>query len=100
MTFTNSHDAPSPHDQAIMTDSVSASGRGSSKGYRSYLVRFWHSTDQSAWHASAQCVQTGSTVRFGDVASLLAFLQTEVTGTPEAHATGVRSEADNLQEEL
>ena len=69
-------------------------------GYRSYLVRFWHSTEQGAWHASAQCVQTGSTVRFGDVASLLAFLQTEVTVAPGAPAAGVRTENGNFQEEL
>jgi hypothetical protein len=68
--------------------------------YRSYLVRFWHSTEQGAWHASAQCVQTGSTVRFGDVQSLLAFLQGEVTGTPGTQAAGVSTKVGNLQEEL
>ena len=47
-------------------------------GYRSYLVRFWQSTEQGGWHASAQCVQTGNTVLFGDVASLFAFLQSEI----------------------
>ena len=87
-----------------MTDSGSASGMSSnpgiSRGYRSYLVRFWHSTEQGAWHASAQCVQTGSTVRFGDVASLLAFLQLELTGTPGAQAEGICTEVGNLQEEL
>lgn len=46
--------------------------------YRSYLVRLWQSSEQGAWRASAQCVQTGGTVLFGDVESLLAFLQTEV----------------------
>jgi hypothetical protein len=69
-------------------------------GYRSYLVRFWQSTEQGTWRASAQCVQTGITVRFGDVVSLLAFLQMEVTGTPPAHDPGVRTEVGDLQEEL
>ena len=50
--------------------------------YRSYLVRFWQSNQQGSWRASAQCVQTGNTVLFGDVASLLTFLQTETTGKP------------------
>ena len=49
--------------------------------YRSYLVRFWQSNEQGRWRASAQCVQTGSTLRFGDVESLLAFLEAEVTDT-------------------
>lgn len=58
--------------------------------YRSYLVRFWQSHEQGCWRAVAQCVQTGSTVRFGDVASLLAFLQSEIekipTTSPPEHA--------------
>lgn len=41
--------------------------------YRSYRVRFWQSNEQGCWRASAQCVQTGETVRFGDVESLLLF---------------------------
>lgn len=48
--------------------------------YRSYLVRFWQSNEQGCWRASAQCVQSGSTVHFGDVASLVAFLQMEISG--------------------
>jgi hypothetical protein len=85
-----------------MTNSVTGSITGpiAARGYRSYLVRFWQSTEQGAWHASAQCVQTGNTVRFGDVVSLLAFLQLEVTGKPPADATGVRTEVGNFQEEL
>jgi hypothetical protein len=50
--------------------------------YRSYLVRFWQSNAEGCWRASAQCVQTGSTLLFGDVASLLAFLQSEIGGKP------------------
>lgn len=65
-----------------MTD-AQASGL-TSKMYRSYLVRFWQSNEQGRWRASAQCVQTGATVLFGDVASLLAFLQTEVQGKTQA----------------
>lgn len=49
--------------------------------YRSYLVRFWQSNEQGRWRASAQCVQTGSTLRFGDVESLLTFLEAEVMGS-------------------
>lgn len=48
------------------------------KTYRSYLVRFWQSSDQGCWRASAQCVQTGNTVLFGEIGQLLAFLQTVV----------------------
>ena len=50
--------------------------------YQSYLVRLWQSSEQGAWRASAQCVQTGGSVLFGDVESLLAFLQTEVKARP------------------
>ena len=46
--------------------------------YRSYLLRFWQSNEQGCWRASAQCVQTGETVRFGDVESLFAFLHTVI----------------------
>ena len=50
--------------------------------YRSYLVRLWQSSEQGAWRASAQCVQTGGTVFFGDVESLLAFLQSQAKVRP------------------
>jgi hypothetical protein len=62
-----------------------ATGGLTATSYRSYLVRFWQSHEQGCWRASAQCVQTGNTVRFGDVTSLLTFLQTEVQGKPTAH---------------
>jgi hypothetical protein len=64
----------------------------SAYAYRSYLVRFWQSNDQGCWHASAHCVQTGNTVLFGDVQSLLTFLQSEIGGKPrEGEAgTGIR----------
>lgn len=48
------------------------------QSYRSYLVRFWQSHEEGRWRASAQCVQTGSTVLFGDVESLLAFLHKQI----------------------
>jgi hypothetical protein len=64
----------------VMTDSQA--GGLIANMYRSYLVRFWQSNEQGRWRASAQCVQTGNTVLFGDVASLLAFLQTEIQGRP------------------
>jgi len=44
------------------------------KFYCSYLIRLWQDHDQSPWRASAQSVQTGATVRFADMESLLAFL--------------------------
>jgi len=50
--------------------------------YHSYLVRFWQSNAQGDWRASAQRVQTGNTVLFGNVESMLAFLQTEIMGGP------------------
>lgn len=46
--------------------------------YRSYLVRFWQSTEQGSWRATVQCVQTSQTTHFGDVESLLNFLQKEI----------------------
>ena len=55
--------------------------------YRSYLVRFWQSNEEGRWRASAQCVQTGSTMLFGVVASVLAFLQTEIEAKPAADST-------------
>ena len=61
-----------------------ATGGLTANTYRSYLVRFWQSHAQGCWRASAQCVQTGNTVLFGEVASLLTFLQTEVQGQPTA----------------
>ena len=54
--------------------------------YRSYLVRFWQSNADGSWRASAQCVQTGSTMLFGDVESLFAFLHTEIVGSPRNDA--------------
>ena len=55
--------------------------------YRSYLVRFWQSSAEGGWRASAQCVQTGNTVLFGEIEQLLTFLQTEVN--PPSPATSV-----------
>jgi hypothetical protein len=66
-----------------MTNSSTATG------YRSYLVRFWQSTEQGRWRATAQCVQTGNTVRFGDVDSLFAFLQTEIRRRPRDGAANI-----------
>jgi hypothetical protein len=66
-----------------------ATGGLTANTYRSYLVRFWQSHEQGCWRASAQCVQTGNTVLFGDVASLLTFLQTEVQGKPTAHEADI-----------
>jgi hypothetical protein len=48
--------------------------------YHSYLVRLWRSNTQNDWRASAQCVQSGRTVAFGDLESLYAFLQHEIRG--------------------
>jgi hypothetical protein len=73
---------------------TSRTGALSADAYRSYLVRFWQSNEQGSWRASAQCVQTGNTVLFGDVDSLLMFLQTEIRGKPsqgEADPTSLTS---------
>lgn len=64
--------------------------------YRSYLVRFWQSHEQGHWRASAQCVQTGNTVRFGDIERLLAFLQSEVTVNDRAGAGPAQGEPAEL----
>jgi hypothetical protein len=58
--------------------------------YHSYLVRLWRSTEQASWRASAQSVQTGNTVHFGDVDSLLTFLQTEISGKPGEGEADIR----------
>jgi hypothetical protein len=47
--------------------------------YHSYLVRLWQSSEQGAWRASAQCVQSGNTVLFADIDHLLAFLRRHVS---------------------
>ena len=67
-----------------MIDPQSSSTTASSKTgiYHSYLVRFWQSDTHGCWHASAQSVQTGNTLLFGDVAGLLTFLQAEILGLP------------------
>ncbi len=57
--------------------------------YQSYLVRFWQSGEQGCWRTSARCVQTGNTVLFGDVESLLAFLQTEIKVRPREGEAGI-----------
>lgn len=49
-------------------------------GYHSYLVRIWQTHPQSAWRASAQCVQTGATILFADLATLYAFLHAQTGG--------------------
>lgn len=64
--------------------------------YRSYLVRFWQSHEQGHWRASAQCVQTGNTVLFGDIERLLAFLQSEVTVNHQAGAGPAQGEPAEL----
>jgi hypothetical protein len=57
--------------------------------YRSYLLRFWRDKPPGGWRASAQCVQTGNTVLFGDVESLLTFLQREVGAESDANTTDI-----------
>ena len=59
-----------------------------SNTYRSYLVRFWQSNEQGCWRASAQCVQTGNTVLFGEIAQLLAFLEAEIKHNRDEGAAG------------
>lgn len=46
-------------------------------GYHSYLVRIWQTHPQSAWRASAQCVQTGATILFADLETLYVFLSSQ-----------------------
>lgn len=41
--------------------------------YHAYVVRLWQSNDAGCWRASAQCVQDGHTILFGDIEQLLAF---------------------------
>ncbi|MCE7985032.1 MAG: hypothetical protein DYG89_27985 [Caldilinea sp. CFX5] len=56
--------------------------------YHAYLIRLWEEGAPGAWRASAQSVQSGITVRFGDIESLLAFLQTELKETPGRDEAG------------
>lgn len=62
--------------------------------YRSYLVRFWQSAPQGDWRVSAQCVQGGNTILFGDMARLLVFLQNEINTqpTPNQHQSPAEAE--------
>ncbi|MCE7987709.1 MAG: hypothetical protein DYG89_41630 [Caldilinea sp. CFX5] len=46
-------------------------------GYHSYLVRIWQTHPQSAWRASALCVQTGTMILFADLATLCTFLSAQ-----------------------
>jgi len=80
-----------------MTESINSGLIGNS--YRSYMIRFWQSSEQGAWRASAQCVQTGHTILFGDVASLLAFLQseTDVQFRPEETVVETKVDTNNNQ---
>jgi hypothetical protein len=54
--------------------------------YQSYLIRLWQNTEQGSWRASAQSVQSGHTVLFGEINQLLAFLQRQVSHCAEADA--------------
>ena len=54
--------------------------------YQSYLIRLWQSTEQGSWRASAQSVQSGHTVLFGELNQLLAFLQRQVSHGAEVDA--------------
>jgi hypothetical protein len=58
--------------------------------YHSYLVRIWRDKPHGGWRASAQSVQSGETVLFGDVESLLTFLQSETLGK---HGAGAAEES-------
>lgn len=60
---------------------ASSASSSTTTRYRSYLVRIWQSHEQGSYRASAQCVQTGNTVLFGELSQLLAFLQSEVNVT-------------------
>ncbi len=67
----------------------SSTGGPTANTYRSYLVRFWQSNEQGGWRASAQCVQTGNTVLFANVESLLAFLHAEINASPSEENVGI-----------
>ncbi len=49
------------------------------QNYHSYLVRLWRDHPHAPWRATAQCVQTGVTHHFVDLAALNGFLQTQTT---------------------
>jgi hypothetical protein len=53
--------------------------------YHSYLVRLWQDNAQAPWRASLQSVQTGETVRFGDLDALFAFLAAQTARQPADH---------------
>lgn len=54
--------------------------------YHSYLIRLWQDHVQGPWRASAHCVQTGETVRFGSIEALLAYLMDQSATAREADA--------------
>lgn len=53
-----------------------------SSAYHAYLVRLWQNNDGGCWRASAQCVQNGHTILFGDIEQLFAFLQRQASHPP------------------
>jgi len=73
--------------------SASPASSSTTMRYRSYLVRIWQSHEQGSYRASAQCVQTGNTVLFGELSQLLAFLKSEVNVTLITDAAAPPTEA-------
>jgi len=62
--------------------------------YQSYLIRFWQSSKQGEWHASAQCIQNGNTVLFGTIEELLTFLQSETSVERESRRDTTSSQTE------
>ena len=58
--------------------------RDQQRRYRSYLLRLWQETSDDAltWRVSLEDVMTRQHYTFSTVASLIAFLTAQPTGTP------------------
>jgi hypothetical protein len=64
-----------------------------SDGYQAYMMRLWQAGSNGTWRVSLQSVQTGETVRFPNLESLLAFLQAQdATRDTDTHKDNARKD--------
>lgn len=68
---------------------------GTSRRYRSFLIRLWRSEsdDTSIWHASTEDTMTGERRNFAAINQLFSFLEQQ-TREPQIANTTTQSEPD------
>jgi hypothetical protein len=64
---------------------VTSDASRASSSYHSYLLRLWRESEHGAWRASLESVTTGERHGFGNLPSLLAFLQAECQAMVDYH---------------